>query len=43
MNTKNKSAGYTIVELLTVLAFLAAIALGCGLLCVAWHFISKFW
>jgi hypothetical protein len=35
--------GFTVVELLVLLAFLVSIGIGCSLLYVGWHFISKFW
>lgn len=38
-----KQKGFTLYELLVVGAILAQIAIVIAIICVAWHFISKFW
>ena len=38
-----KQKGFTAFELLVLIAFVASAAISCGLLYVAWHFISKLW
>lgn len=38
-----KESGFTVVELLTCLVFLAAIAAAGGIVWAACHFIAKFW
>jgi Tfp pilus assembly protein FimT len=38
-----KRTGYTIVELLVGMGLLTSLILFCGAVCVAVHFIAKFW
>ena len=39
----NSSKGFTVVELMSLLAFMAVLSImGCGLYVLA-HFVSKFW
>lgn len=41
---KKNTSGYTLVELLVVVTFFGVvIPLGCGIVYVAFHFISKAW
>jgi len=38
-----KQAGFTVMELAAVGAFLLWLSVGVAVVCVAWHFIHKFW
>jgi type II secretory pathway component PulJ len=40
---KNSQRGFTAIELLFALVFLATIVIGGGLIYTGFHFIGKFW
>ena len=40
---RSKQKGFTVVELAILIVFVASAAISCGLLYVAWHFVSKLW
>ena len=40
---KKNQTGFTLVELVIVLAFTAVAIMGCSMIFVAFHFVSKLW